>query len=103
MDPASPLKEFQEKIFHFHAKDVKLRRDRLDEVGVFAHPLEWHQPRIPGYGEMNWGAFLGELMGTNYRGPVCIEVEDDTFGKSLAGRQEALIVAGNLLRPYFAA
>ena len=41
-------------------------------------------------------------METTYRGPVCIEVEDDTFGKSLKGRQEALIVAGNVLRPYFA-
>ena len=41
-------------------------------------------------------------METTYRGPVCIEVEDDTFGKTLQGRQEALIVAGNVLRPYFA-
>ena len=69
MDPASPLREFQDKIFHFHAKDVKLRRDRMNEVGVFAHPLEWHQPRIPGYGEMDWGRFLGALMETSYRGP----------------------------------
>jgi sugar phosphate isomerase/epimerase len=101
MDPASPLKEFQDKLFHFHAKDVKIRRDRIDETGVFAHPLEWHQPRIPGYGEMDWGRFLGVLMETSYRGPVCIEVEDDTFGKSLEGRQSALRVAGNVLRPYF--
>jgi sugar phosphate isomerase/epimerase len=100
MDPASPLREFQDKIFHFHAKDVKLRRDRMNEVGVFAHPLEWHQPRIPGYGEMDWGRFLGALMETSYRGPVCIEVEDDTFGKTLEGRQRALKVAGNVLRPY---
>ena len=101
MDPASPLKEFQDRIFHFHAKDVRIRRDRIDEVGVFAHPLEWHQPRIPGYGEMDWGRFLGVLMETSYRGPVCIEVEDDTFGKSLEGRRSALRVAGNVLRPYF--
>lgn len=100
MDPASPLREFQDKLFHFHAKDVKIRRDRINDVGVFAHPLEWHQPRIPGFGEMNWGGFLGALMETTYRGPVCIEVEDDTFGKSLAGRQRALKVAGNVLRPF---
>ncbi len=100
MDPASPLREFQEKIFHFHAKDVKMRRDRMNEVGVFAFPLEWHQPRIPGYGEMDWGRFLSALMETSYRGPICIEVEDDTFGKSLEGRQQALRVAGNVLRPY---
>lgn len=101
MDPASPLREFQDKIFHFHAKDVKLRRDRLNEVGVFAHPLEWHQPRIPGYGEMDWGRFMGALMETGYRGPVCIEVEDDTFGRTLEGRKRALRVAGNVLRPFF--
>ncbi len=101
MDPVSPLREFQDKLFHLHAKDVKIRRDRINEVGVFAHPLEWHQPRIPGYGEMDWGKFLGALMETSYRGPVCIEVEDDTFGKTLEGRQRALRVAGNVLRPFF--
>jgi sugar phosphate isomerase/epimerase len=102
MDPASPLREFQDKIFHFHAKDVKIRRDRIHEVGVFAHPLEWHQPRIPGYGEMDWGRFMSALMETTYRGPVCIEIEDDTFGKALEGRKLALRVAGNVLRPFFA-
>lgn len=101
MDPAGPLREFQDKIFHFHAKDVKLRRDRINDVGLFAHPLEWHQPRIPGYGEMDWGKFMSALMETSYRGPVCIEVEDDTFGKTLEGRKSALRVAGNVLRPFF--
>ena len=101
MDPASPLIEFQDKLFHFHAKDVKIRRDRLNEVGIFAHPLEWHQPRIPGYGEMDWGKFMGCLMETNYRGPVCIEVEDGTFGNSLEERKQALKVARNVLEPFF--
>jgi sugar phosphate isomerase/epimerase len=101
MDPASPLREFQDKLFHLHAKDVKIRRDHINQVGVFAHPLEWHQPRIPGYGEMDWGKFMSALMETTYRGPVCIEIEDDTFGKTLAGRKHAVCVAGNVMRPYF--
>jgi len=102
MDPASPLREFQSKLFHLHAKDVKIRRDRLNDMGVFATPLEWHQPRIPGYGEMDWGQFMGALRETSYRGPVCIEVEDDTFGPTLGGRQQALKVARNVLQPFFA-
>jgi len=102
MDPASPLREFQDKLFHLHAKDVEIRRDRLNEVGVFAHPLEWHRPRIPGHGGIDWANFLGALTATSYRGPVCIEVEDDTFGKTLEGRKRALKVAGNVLRPFFA-
>ena len=102
MDPASPLREFQDKLFHLHAKDVEIPRDRLNEVGVFAHPLEWHRPRIPGQGAIDWPNFLGALAATTYRGPVCIEVEDDTFGKTLEGRKRAVRMAGNVLRPFFA-
>jgi sugar phosphate isomerase/epimerase len=80
---------------------VKIRRDRLNEVGIFAPPLDWHQPRIPGYGEIEWGRYLAALMEIGYAGPVCIEVEDDTFGRTLAGRQSALRVARNVLHPLF--
>jgi sugar phosphate isomerase/epimerase len=73
----------------------------MNETGIFAFPSEWHQPRIPGFGEIDWGRFLGSLLESGYDGPVCIEVEDDTFGKSLDGRKRALRVAGNLLRPFF--
>lgn len=102
IDPESPLREFQGKLFHCHAKDVKYRRDRINEVGIFAHPAEWHQPRIPGYGEMDWSKFMSALMETSYRGPVCIEVEDPTFGPTLEGRQRALRVARDVLAPFFA-
>jgi sugar phosphate isomerase/epimerase len=99
MDPESALHEFAGKFFHLHAKDVKINRARLNEVGAFAHPLEWHQPRIPGYGEINWAHYIGTLMETGYNGPLCIEVEDDTFGKTLDGRKRALRVARNVLSP----
>ena len=102
MDPISPLKEFKDKLFHLHAKDVKIQHDKLNEVGAFAFPLQWHQPRIPGYGDVNWAQFMATLTEIGYGGDVCIEVEDDTFGKTPAGRQNALRVAGNILRPYFA-
>jgi sugar phosphate isomerase/epimerase len=101
IEPTAALREFRDKLFHLHAKDVKIHRDRLNEVGVFAEPLQWHQPRIPGYGEIDWGRFLGAISELGYDGPVCIEVEDDTFGKSLEGRQRALRVARNVLKPFF--
>ena len=103
MDPFLPLAEFREKIFHLHAKDVKLDRARMNETGIFAFPLEWHQPRIPGFGEIDWGLFMGAVLAAGYDGPLCIEVEDDTFGKSVDGRKNALRVAGNVLRPFFPA
>lgn len=102
MDPISPLREFAGKIFHMHAKDVLIDQARLDEVGRFAFPLQWHTPRIPGYGQINWAAFMAELTRVGYDGPVCIEVEDDTFGKDLEGRMKAVKVARNVLSPFFA-
>ncbi len=103
MDWLKPLREFRGKLFHVHAKDVRLDRARLDEVGILAAPLEFHLPRIPGFGEVDWGRFIGTLLEVGYDGPVCIEVEDDTFGKKLEGRQRALKVARNVLRPFIVA
>lgn len=103
IEPASALHEFKDKLFHVHAKDVKIHRERLNQAGVFAPPLEWHRPRLPGYGEIDWASFMGTLMETGYDGPVCIEVEDDTFGRSLAGRQRALRVARDVLFPFIGA
>lgn len=102
MDPAAPLAEFKDKLFHLHAKDVRIRWERLNEVGIFAYPLQWHQPRIPGYGDLDWARFMAAVQESGYDGPVCIEVEDGTFGNSLAGRQRALKVARNVLEPFFA-
>ncbi len=102
MDPLSPLSEFKEKLFHIHAKDATIRRDRLNQVGIFAPPAEWYQSRIPGYGEIDWARFMATLTAIGYDGPVCIEVGDDTFGKTLEGRQKALKVARNVLKPFFA-
>jgi sugar phosphate isomerase/epimerase len=100
MDPLRPLAEFREKLFHLHAKDVKIDRAALNEVGRFDYPLRWHQPRIPGFGDINWAGYMGELMRIGYQGPLCIEVEDDTFGKTLEGRKRALRVARNVLEPF---
>ena len=101
MDPLSPLREFKRKLFHLHAKDMIVHPEKLNEVGIFAFPKEWHTPRIPGFGEIDWGKFMAVLYDIGYDGPLCIEVEDDTFGKSLEGRQRALKVAKNVLAPFF--
>jgi len=102
MDPISPLREFAPKLFHLHAKDVIVHRDQLNQFGPFSDPVKWHEPRIPGYGEIDWAKFMAALTAIHYAGPVCIEVEDDTFGRSLGGRQRALKIARNMLEPFFA-
>ncbi|MBI1840203.1 MAG: sugar phosphate isomerase/epimerase, partial [Verrucomicrobia bacterium] len=101
MDPLSPLAEFRSKLFHVHAKDVELRPEKLNQVGAFDYPKNWHNPRIPGFGDIDWNRFVAELHAVGYTGAMSIEVEDDTFGKSLNARKRALRVARNILSPFF--
>jgi len=101
MDPLSPLREFKNKLFHLHAKDMTVHPQRLNEVGSFTFPKEWHTPRIPGFGDIDWAQFMARLYEIKYDGALCIEVEDDTFGKELVGRRQALKVARNVLAAYF--
>ena len=100
MDPIRPLREFARRIFHVHAKDVRIDRDRLNDVGILAAPLEYHCPKLPGLGEVDWGRFFSVLGDVGYTGPVCIEVEDRAYEKSLATRQAALIQSAGFLRNF---
>ena len=101
-DHLKPLREFRGKLFHIHAKDVLHDEEKFNDWGILGLPKDYHAPRIPGFGAIDWGQFMGVLMEVGYDGPVCIEVEDETFGKDLAGRRRAVKVARNVLEPYFA-
>ncbi len=100
MDYVRPLGEFADRIFHVHAKDVRIDRHKLDDVGILATPLEFHTPKLPGLGEINWGRFLSVLGDVGYRGPVCIEVEDRAYEGSLAMRKAALRQSATHLRSF---
>jgi len=91
MDYLKPIREFAGRIFHVHLKDVRVDRHRLDDVGILATPLEYHVPKIPGLGDIEWGRFFSVLGETGYSGPVCVEVEDRAFEHSLEGRKAALL------------
>lgn len=90
MDYLKPIRDFTDRIFHAHAKDVRLDKHKLDEVGIMAHPLEYHTPKLPGLGEVNWGKFFSTLLDCDYNGPVCVEVEDRAYEGSLEARKDSL-------------
>lgn len=100
MDYLKPLREFSHKLFHLHAKDARVDRDRLDQVGILAHPNEWHTPKLPGLGDVDWGKFVATLGDVGYTGPVCIEVEDRAYEKTLDLRKLALRQSGAYLRQF---
>lgn len=88
IDCARAIREFGPQIVHVHAKDERVDRDRLHEVGILG--LGWHTPKLPGLGDVNWGEFFSALTDTGYNGPVCIEAEDRAYEASLEARKRAL-------------
>jgi sugar phosphate isomerase/epimerase len=88
IDAARALREFGKHLVHVHAKDERVDRDKLHEVGVLG--LGWHQPKLPGLGDVKWGEFFAALTDAGYDGPVCIEVEDRAYEGSLEARKRAL-------------
>lgn len=102
IDYVKPLREFAGRIFHVHAKDVRVDRERLDDVGILATPLEYHRPKLPGLGDVQWGRFFSVLGEVGYEGPVCVEVEDRAFEKNLETRKAALRQSKTFLRQFLA-
>jgi sugar phosphate isomerase/epimerase len=100
MDYLAPMREFSSKLFHIHAKDVRIDRHKLNEVGIMAPPNEWHSPKLPGLGEVDWGKFFSTLTSTGYEGPVCVEVEDRAYEGLLQKRKVALRQSHTFLRQY---
>lgn len=100
MDYVKPVYEFSSKLFHIHLKDAKVYRNKLNEVGIMATPLEFHAPKIPGLGDIDWGKFISALTDIRYRGPVCIEVEDKSFEDTLEHRIHALDLSRRYLMQY---
>jgi sugar phosphate isomerase/epimerase len=82
------IREFASRIVHVHAKDTRIDPDRLYAVGITG--LGWHTAKLPGLGQVDWGAVFAALTDIGYRGPVCIEVEDRAFEGSLDDRKRAL-------------
>lgn len=99
IDPIEPIKEFGPKIFHTHAKDMRVDVDRLNDVGSLVPPMERSTAKIPGLGDIDWGKWIGALTDAGYDGPVCVEVEDEAFEGSVERRVKSLQISYNVLRP----
>lgn len=100
IDYIAPIKEFASRLHHVHAKDARIDRERLADLGIFAYPNLWHTPKIPGLGDISWRRFFAALTDAGYDGPVCVEVEDRAFERSLESRKAALRQSAAYLRNF---
>ncbi len=100
MDYIAPIYEFGDRIFHAHAKDMKIDHGKLNAKGNLA--LDWTTPKIPGLGDIDWNRWISALTDIGYDGPVCVEVEDEAFMPDLEARKRSLRISRNVLRPLIA-
>ena len=96
LDYLKTVYDFKDRIFHVHFKDIKLYPDKLAECGVLAYPLDYMSPKIPGQGDVNWGAFVSALNDIRYDGCAVIEVEDKAF----EGSREDILSSIRLSKHY---
>lgn len=100
IDYIKPIYEFKDKIFHVHYKDIKVYRDKLEDVGVMATPLQYMTPKLPGLGDVDWGKYVSALTDIGYDGYSCIEVEDKAFEKNLDEAKKAVVLSTKYLRNF---
>ncbi len=79
LDYIKAIYEFRDKMFHIHFKDIKLKKDKLSEAGVLAYPLDYMVPKLPGLGDVDWGAFVSALTDIGYSGYAVAEIEDKAY------------------------
>jgi sugar phosphate isomerase/epimerase len=92
--------EFKDRLFHIHAKDLRIDYEQLYQRGIMSLGMGWQIPRLPGLGDVNWAKFISALYGAGYDYVVSIEHEDRAFEKT-----EELVIRGfmlsrDVLRPY---
>lgn len=83
MDPIKPVRDFADKIYHVHFKDLRINQYQVEEYGRFSYPGLWHSPKLPGLGDVNFPHFIASLNEVGYRGAGCLEMEDRAFEGSL--------------------
>lgn len=100
IDYIKPIYEFKDKIFHIHYKDIKVYRDRLDDCGIMAYPLDFMSPKLPGLGDVDWGKYVSALTDIGYDGYTCIEVEDKAFEGTKEKVEDSLVLSQRYLKQF---
>lgn len=100
IDYIKPIYEFKDKIFHVHYKDIKVYKEKLNDVGIMATPLEYMSPKLPGLGDVKWGEYVSALTDIGYNGYTCIEIEDKAFEGDIEKVKKSIELSTKYLRQF---
>lgn len=96
IDYLKAVRDFGERIVHFHAKDIDIDHHALGRFGFYGRAfgkLEgfgngWWRFRAPGWGVIDWKAVITALTDVGYEGNLDIEHEDEVFAASALSKIE---------------
>jgi sugar phosphate isomerase/epimerase len=102
IDPVEVLAPYVDRVLHVQAKDVEVDPAARNRFGVFGNAVArdaspwasgWWRYRIPGLGQIDWSAFVGELHRLGFDGVVSVEHEDPVWSGSTEQVQQGLVIA----------
>lgn len=96
IDYVQAVLDYGERIFHVHAKDTDIDWKRRARLGMFGQAIGeipgfgngWWRFRAPGWGEIDWPAFISALISVGYSGNIDIEHEDEVFAAAAVAQVE---------------
>ena len=94
------VRDFADRIFHVHAKDLEIDREGLYENGVLSLGMGWQIPRLPGLGEVDWPGFISALYRWGYDYVLSIEHEDRKFEGTEELVKRGFEISRDVLKPY---
>ena len=102
IDEVRVVKDFADRIFHVHAKDMEIDRELLYQGGVLTAGVGWAIPRLPGLGEVRWGPFMSALYSSGYDYVISVEHEDRAFEATEDLVKRGFCLTRDVLKPLIA-
>lgn len=93
------VREFSERIYHVHVKDLEIDREGLYQNGSMSGGIGWQVPRLPGLGEIDWNRFVAALYRVGYDGALCVEHEDRDFEGTEELLKKGFLLARDVIGP----
>jgi sugar phosphate isomerase/epimerase len=100
VDYVQVIHDYAGRIFHTHAKDTLIRGDLLSYASYLG--FGWHTDKLPGLGDIDWGAWISALYEVGYDYVVAVEHEDRAWESSPEHKKRGLLMARNFLSAYIA-
>ncbi|OPX11374.1 hypothetical protein B1790_08590 [Mycobacterium sp. AT1] len=90
IDYVQAIKDFGDRIVHFHAKDIDIDERKRATMGFYGQAIGkltgfgngWWRFRAPGWGVIDWKRVITALTDVGYEGNLDIEHEDEVFAAS---------------------